>query len=191
MKRILLSFAAILVTNAHAFCFEEAGQEFNVNPRLLKAIAEVESGMRPAAINRDHIERTKTIDIGLMQINSGNLPRLAKQGVTKQALLDNPCLNVKVGAQILAEKYKKEGTNWEAVGAYNASCTQLKGQDCANARNTYVMKVWRALNRQNPVEAAKEFAGHTPSGRVVAKPPSASRITSVEIAVISPENNIE
>jgi soluble lytic murein transglycosylase-like protein len=195
MKRFVFALCAssLVSTCVHAFCFDEAGREQNINPRLLKAIAEVESNMRADVVNRGHIDRTGTVDIGLMQINSGAMPRLLKQGITQKALLEDPCLNVRVGAQILAEKFKKEGEGWEGVGAYNASCKELKGQDCVNARSTYVMKVWRALNRQSPAETSKEFAAHVPVQRANTKSDAPrigqSRIESVEIAITSAQTN--
>ncbi|MFC0022236.1 transglycosylase SLT domain-containing protein [Neisseria gonorrhoeae] len=39
----------------------------------------------------------------------------------------NPCTNVHIGAWILANSYRQHGKSWEAVGAYNAACTKLKG----------------------------------------------------------------
>lgn len=147
MRGLVILIGALLGGSVHAFCFEKAGAEYNVNPLLLQAMAQVESTMQSQAINTSHQERTKTVDIGLMQINSGNLPALAKEGISKKDLLDDPCLNVRVGARILAEKFKKTGANWEGVGAYNAACTQLKGEDCRRARDSYTSKVWLALTR--------------------------------------------
>jgi soluble lytic murein transglycosylase-like protein len=209
MKQLLITLASLLgiFSQANAFCFDEAGREFNVNPILLRAIAVVESNMQPGAINKSHVERTGTIDIGLMQINSGALPMLEKLGVTKSALLENPCLNVRVGAKILAAKYKREGPGWGAVGAYNAGCTQLKGDACINARNAYIAKVWRALNQIDKQAAARDFAGHapmglmaigqipklvpTPKGPEVASRPQIASIASVEIGIAEIEKNIE
>lgn len=131
---------------AHAACFDEAGLQYSVNAHLLRGIAQVESGMNPAAIGYN---RNKTYDIGLMQINSGWLPALAKFGITELALKTNACLNVKVGAWILASNIQRMGPNWSAVGAYNAACSSLKGAACDSARLTYVNKVWHAMNRND------------------------------------------
>lgn len=149
------------MVQANAFCFEQAGREYNVNPALLIAIAQVESSMRHDVLNESHFERTKTIDIGLMQINSGALKRLAKEGITKEMLLRDPCTNVRVGARILAEKFKKEGPGWEGVGAYNASCVQLKGEACRQARATYTNKVWKAMNGQLKLCTRRLVSGDT------------------------------
>lgn len=43
---------------------------YGVSPSLLKAMATVESSLRPGAMNADHLLKTRSVDIGLMQINS-------------------------------------------------------------------------------------------------------------------------
>ena len=103
--------------------------------------------MRPNAINRSHLARTGSEDLGLMQINSRHLPRLAKQGITRERLLGDACANLMVGAQILAELKQRHGDSWTATGAYNAACTSLKGQACLDARSRYSWKVYRAMQR--------------------------------------------
>jgi len=97
-------------------CILAAGQQYNLPPRLLQSIAHVESGYRPAAINKN---RNGTVDIGVMQINSSWLPELAKYGIERQHLYE-PCTNIHVGAWILSQEVARYGYNWEAIGAYNA-----------------------------------------------------------------------
>ncbi|WP_180269769.1 transglycosylase SLT domain-containing protein, partial [Erwinia amylovora] len=57
LQRALLLTAVILFfsSSAQAYCFREAGARYNVSPQLLRAIAQVESGINPHAIgyNRD------------------------------------------------------------------------------------------------------------------------------------------
>ncbi|WP_226019909.1 lytic transglycosylase domain-containing protein [Serratia symbiotica] len=67
------------------------------------AIAEVESSMNPGVIglNKKN-EKGISEDVGLMQINSSWLPKLASMGITRKDLLENPFQNVFVGAWILA-----------------------------------------------------------------------------------------
>jgi soluble lytic murein transglycosylase-like protein len=157
----------------------------------------VESGMNHRVLNETHIQRTKTIDIGLMQINSGALPMLAKEGITQKDLIDNPCLNVRVGARILAAKFKREGANWDGVGAYNAGCSELKGEECQRARNAYTTKVWKALNKAagqvssqidtntEVVRLLKHGAGSTPATAQM------SRIASIDVASTDLPNTLE
>lgn len=142
---ITVLFAAFIGGNACAFCFDQAAARFGIDPLLLKGVAHVESSMQAGAINTSHFSRTQSVDLGLMQINSSWLPKLANRGITRDALLNDPCLNLNVGAEILSGTLGKFGMNWTGVGAYNAACTQLKGDDCINARAVYAHKVWRAM----------------------------------------------
>lgn len=127
-------------------CWEEAGRAYGVDPWLLYGIAVVESGLNPRAVNLSHLARTGSYDIGLMQINSRNLPSLAAMGISPDRLWD-ACTSIYAGARILREKFDRHGVSWEAVGAYNAACTQLKGAACRHARMKYAWKVYRAMQR--------------------------------------------
>jgi type IV secretion system protein VirB1 len=94
----------------------------NVAPVTLQAIIQVESGGNPLAINvngvrvqpspvktaaeaaqiaRAYIARGFSVDLGLMQVNSRNLPAL---GVTISDVLD-PCINIRSGGEILTANY--------------------------------------------------------------------------------------
>ena len=145
MQRALaVSIFALLITSAaHADCWQDAARAYGHSTLELAAIACVESGLNANAINRSHIQRTGTVDVSVMQINTGNLKQLKKEGVQLQDLW-NVCTNIMLGAKILAEKKVKYGQTWEAVGSYNAACTQLKGDACQAARKTYAWKVFRA-----------------------------------------------
>lgn len=146
MRLLLIVFALLTaVFPAQATCFREASQEYGVSEQLLRAVVKVESGNRPDAINASHVQRTGTRDLGLTQINTSWLPRLKKYGITEQALLTDPCLNLKVGAWIMASTLDRVGNDWNGVGAYNAACTSLKGKDCEAARNRYAQKVYAAM----------------------------------------------
>lgn len=121
---------------------------YGVSPQLLRAVAQVESSMRAEAVNGGHARRTQSRDIGLMQINTRWLGAdpIKRLGYTEAHLYD-ACTSVKLGAWVLANNFTRYGASWEAVGAYNAACTSLKGDACIRARNGYAWKVYKAMVR--------------------------------------------
>lgn len=133
-------------------CWEQVAQRHGIAAGLLYAIARVESGLNPSAVNHSHWHRTGSYDIGLLQINSRHLPLLARHGI-READLFQPCTNIAVGAWLLADTMARHGTTWQAVGAFNAACTQLKGAACDAARARYAWKVYQHLPaaRQHPL----------------------------------------
>lgn len=147
---------AALPTGAWA-CWAEAAQRYGVPADLLYAIARVESNLNPQAVNRSHLQRTGSYDIGLMQINSGHLPRLERYGI-READLYEPCTNLHVGAWLLADSFSRRGVSWNAVGAYNAACSQLKGDACTQARARYAWRIYRRLPSQQSFTAINGVA---------------------------------
>jgi type IV secretion system protein VirB1 len=94
-----------------------------VAPATTQAIIQAESSGNPLALNvnrfagaqprardaahaaqlaRVYIDAGYSVDIGLMQVNSRNLPRL---GLTVETVLD-PCENIRAGTTILREAYR-------------------------------------------------------------------------------------
>lgn len=120
----------------------------NVHPVTIKAIIRVESEGRRIAVNINvkngvrlrptkkiktdqdaaavahaAIKRGHTVDIGYMQVNSKNLPKL---GYTVEDMFD-PCKNIAAGAKILERAYldalpkhkNKQAALRAALSAYN------------------------------------------------------------------------
>ena len=135
MFRVVLLLGFLAVALPARGCWQEAGNRYQIEPALLYAIARTESALNPAATHRN---RDGSIDIGLMQINSAWLPHLARYGISARDLWE-PCTNIHVGAWVLAQKIRKLGMTWEAVGAYNAT-TPFK-------RTHYAWKVYANLDR--------------------------------------------
>lgn len=134
---LVLSLSSFSVSAKGWSCWSEASQRYGVPVTLLYSIARVESGSRAHAISKPN--SNGTYDIGLMQINSWWLPKLKHLGITKERLLSDACLNLKVGAWILATSIKAHGFNWRGLGAYNARSDKL--------RAIYARKVVRELKR--------------------------------------------
>ncbi|WP_371867797.1 lytic transglycosylase domain-containing protein [Pseudoduganella rivuli] len=135
---------AFLTRHASA-CWSEAAASYGGSAALLQAIAWTESSMRKSAVNDSHFHITGTRDIGLMGINSAKSV-LKRLGIHESDLFDS-CTNIRIGARILAEKFARYGPTWEAVGAYNASCTKLAPRECQVTRSAYAWKVYRNMQR--------------------------------------------
>ncbi|ELQ3743174.1 lytic transglycosylase domain-containing protein [Vibrio vulnificus] len=121
-----------------AFCFDEAGKYYNVDPKLLNAIAKVESSLNPNAYN-ENINRNGEVisrDFGLMQINSSWFDKLSQFDVNESSIYE-PCFNVYLGAWVLSSNFATHGYNWNSVGAYNAGFSKRT----ENARKIYIQKV--------------------------------------------------
>lgn len=117
---LLFTIYGSLSTAVYAFCFDEAGKQYGINPVLLKSIARTESNFNPKAINKN---QNGSIDIGLMQINSFWVKSL---GLDADRLISNPCYNTMTGAKILKQCIDRHGYTWEAVGCYNATSKPKK-----------------------------------------------------------------
>ncbi|ENB7488320.1 type III secretion system invasion protein IagB [Citrobacter koseri] len=139
MKRLIL-LLLMLSQSAFANCWDRAANYYHVDPYLLFAIAQVESGMNPYAVGRNH---DGTRDVGLMQINSSHFSALKRRGIDEYRLMLEPCTSIMVGASILSDMIKVYGYNWEAVGAYNAG---VKKENYPQ-RMIYAHKVWEAYQR--------------------------------------------
>lgn len=142
--KMFSAFALVAVLSlpgtARAFCFDEAGAAYNIPPDLLRAVAQVESGMNPYAVNRNG-GSTVSYDYGLMQINSQHMASLRPR-VWEKVLAD-PCMNVYAGAWVLASCINVYGYNWRAVGCYNAGTGDSLLQE--KKRAAYAWKVYRVL----------------------------------------------
>jgi soluble lytic murein transglycosylase-like protein len=131
---ILACVPFLLPICAGAFCFDEAGDMYGIDPALLQAIARVESGMMPNATNANE---NGTVDLGLMQINSTWIRQME---LRRDELISDPCYNVKTGARILSECIDKFNYTWQAVGCYNAVSERRKIE--------YSWKIYRVLKKE-------------------------------------------
>lgn len=131
---------------------------FRIEPNLIKAIALVESNLKKDSIgkNRDKKNNIKSFDYGLMQINQMHIPMLKKRGIIKDErdLLDNPCLNIKIGTEILYKHFSRCGMMWQCLGTYNAGFAM----DNQKKRLQYAQKIYIVYTRLNELDNRKALA---------------------------------
>jgi soluble lytic murein transglycosylase-like protein len=120
-------------------CFTQAGTRFGIAPEILCAIAHTESGFDAQAWHRN---TDGSVDIGIMQVNSHWLKQLRSYGITPKDLWDT-CMNIHVGAWVLAHNIHRYGPTWRAVGAYNAGTRENPITE--QRREHYASKVYRNL----------------------------------------------
>ncbi|MBB7267604.1 lytic transglycosylase domain-containing protein [Escherichia coli] len=161
VKFLTIFTLSILITKmsfASSACFNEAGTMFRIEPNLIKAIALVESNLKKDSIgkNRDKKNNIKSFDYGLMQINQMHIPMLKKRGIIKDErdLLDNPCLNIKIGTEILYKHFSRCGMTWQCLGTYNAGFAM----DNQKKRLQYAQKIYIVYTRLNELDNRKTLA---------------------------------
>lgn len=89
--------------------YERYGKQYGISPKLLKAIAKVESGEKPGIVGDDGES------VGLFQIQ----PKWHAQRLKEGESLLNPEVNTRIACEILTELMDKYGTLDEALTAYN------------------------------------------------------------------------
>jgi type IV secretion system protein VirB1 len=113
-----------------------------VDPVTMAAVVKQESGGQPWVVNNNTTKKSmafgsktaavaaavkaigygESVDMGLVQINSNNLPAL---GLTVEQVFD-PCTNVAAGARILAMGYQRAGSLGGALSMYNTGQVDSK-----------------------------------------------------------------
>ena len=131
---------------------------FRIEPNLIKTIALVESNLKKDSIgkNRDKNNNIMSLDYWLMQINQMHIPLLKKRGIIKDErdLLDNPCLNIKIGTEILYNHFSRCGVTWQCLGTYNAGFAM----DNQKKRQQYAPKIYIVYTRLNELDNRKASA---------------------------------
>ncbi|MBI2060636.1 MAG: lytic transglycosylase domain-containing protein [Nitrospirae bacterium] len=151
--------------------FTPAAVEFGLSPKLLYAIAKVESGARRNALNvrgkgyqgllpseaagkaQVAWRRGESFDLCVMQINSQHLGKELARGEAVHLLDAGDC--VRRGARILAENYLRTKDILRAIALYH-SPNRARG----DAYALKVMRAWRAIGSERLcVEAVEPWDG--------------------------------
>lgn len=109
--------------------YEKYGKQYGISPKLLKAIAKVESGEQPGIVGDDGES------VGLFQIQPKWHAQRLKEG---ESLLD-PEVNTRVACEILTELMDKYATLDEVLTAYN------RGYD--DGDRMYANRVYEEMSR--------------------------------------------
>lgn len=102
-------------------CIRRAAGYYHLSQRLFAGVLATEGGH----VGEVHRNENGSIDLGPAQINSTWLPRLKRAGITRYMLLENGCVNIAVGAWILAQAMNGADPAdpagwWKHVGDYNS-----------------------------------------------------------------------
>lgn len=87
------------------------------------------------------------LDFGLMQINSSYLVKLKQWGIMCYMLLNDGCMNIKVGVWFMVDNFCCYGYMWNGVGVYNVGCCSLSKKECQVWCNCYVVKIYKVFVR--------------------------------------------
>lgn len=106
----------MVFNNMPLSCINKSASEFHIPSRLIIAVLNTEQGKRGL------IKKNKdgSVDLGPMQINSRWWPELYRYNITPQDVLYKPCVNIRVGAWILARAIADGNNLLNGVGNYNS-----------------------------------------------------------------------
>lgn len=114
---LLMGLPSLSFASQSSDCITEAAQCFQINPLLIKAIIWHESKNQQQAMN---VNKNKTVDVGVMQINTVHFRSLKLRGIDERLLRQNSCANVYSGAWILKQSINRYGYTWDGIGSYHS-----------------------------------------------------------------------
>lgn len=116
LSALLIVFLFSSTAFADDQSYKDAGEYYDINYLLLKAIAQTESGQNPNAVNCAN--RNGTCDYGIMQVNSVHFSMLKKSGIPVDKLLDEK-VNIYMGAMVLKGCIGRYGFTSKTLNCYN------------------------------------------------------------------------
>ena len=124
------------VTGSLRACVTHAARQYHVPELLYRAILLTEGG-RIGGISQN---TNGSYDMGPAQVNSTHLPELARMGITRDRVINDGCLNIHIGAWVLAGALGGHTPDnaaefWRRVGNYNSSTPRYNV--------AYQRKVWK------------------------------------------------
>lgn len=118
-------------------CIVTASRKYGVYPLVIMSIMKVEGG-KIGTLSKNS---NGTFDLGVMQLNTINIPELKNvfPGLTWKHLAYDLCTNIHAGTYLLSERIKEADDYWEGVGNYHSKTPSL--------RRKYLAKVVPAYKR--------------------------------------------
>jgi hypothetical protein len=146
--KISLLPAALLTLSLSAgaapqMCFDQAGKDYQIDPLLLMSISIKESHLVPDAINGSN--RNGTEDVCGMQVNSSHYGKLKNFNITRERLLNDPCICVYTGAWVLAHNFRsygKTGTAWGCIIRDRAKSSLYSARPMHRISKIYIVYYW-------------------------------------------------
>jgi len=136
--------AADLPPNVPVACAVQAATHYGVPPAALVAMLKTEGGEVGKEYSRSH-----GTYYGPAQISNKWLPEFKKWNITAEQLRDDGCVNVTMGAYILAYYHAREADWPRAIARYNVGSLRTETQTSAGLR--YAKKViatwWQLHNK--------------------------------------------
>ena len=160
------------VTMAAVVKQESGGQPWVLNNNTTRKSATFASKAAAVAAAVVAVGRGESVDMGLVQINSKNLPAL---GLSVDQAFD-PCTNLAAGASVLATGYQKTGSLSAALSTYNT------GRPNSKVGAAYAQKVFQQAGVKVPGIPGGQLA-KLPVGPSFATKPAA--LPPVRLAVRS------
>ena len=136
------------VTMAAVVKQESGGQPWVVNNNTTRKSTAFASKAAAVAAAVAAVGRGESVDLGLAQINSKNLPAL---GLTVDQVFD-PCTNIAAGASLLATAYQRTSSLGGALSMYNT------GRSDTKMGTTYAQKVFEHAGVQVPAIPGGQLA---------------------------------
>lgn len=116
---------------------ESSGNPIAINVNTIRGrprypVPRIQSAAHGATVARHAISQGYNVDLGLMQVNSRNLPNL---GYSVEQMLSDQCLNIKAGAQILTDNYARAAR--ERGHGQDALLAALSAYNTGNFQNGF------------------------------------------------------
>lgn len=106
----------MFVSDVPLHCINEAAVIYQVPAKLIVSVLTTEQGKVGLAKRNQN----GSYDLGPMQINTSWWPNLSRYGIRQEDVRYNPCVNVKVGAWILADAISGGKDFLSGIGNYNS-----------------------------------------------------------------------